>query len=481
MALPKPSLPPSLLLLLLLFAFFASTANGTGVFRVQQKLSGRKPGAMEDFKAHDSGRHERILSSLDFPIGGLGSINNIGLYYTQIGIGTPPKNYYVQVDTGSDLFWVNCFSCKGCPKKSNSGMKLTYYDPRGSKTGSLVPCGETFCSSVYRSTYASCSSNELCLYRVVYGDGSSSTGYFVTDYIQYDGVSGDHQTEPINASVTFGCGAQQSGDLGPSSETIDGILGFGQGNSSMISQLATSGKIRKIFAHCLDSADGSGIFAIGNVVQPKVNTTPLVPNQKHYNVNLTGIEVGGTFLELPTYLFDDGTDRGVIVDSGTTLAYLPDAVFKQLFNAMFKFHQDLTFYNNGVFICFSVDDEFPQVTFHFEKFLTLTVYPHEYLFPNKEDVWCVGWQNSGAQSRSGKDMFILGDLVLSNKLVVYDLENQVVGWVNHNCSSGIKIQDDETGEVYSVDAHHITSACTMNIARFTSLLLLIIMMCCLLY
>lgn len=75
------------------------------------------------------------------------------------------------------------------------------------------------------------------------------------------------------------CGAEQSGDLGPSSEEIDGILGFGQGDSSMISQLASSGTIRKIFAHCLDSGDGSGIFAIGNVVQPKVNSTPLVPNQ----------------------------------------------------------------------------------------------------------------------------------------------------------------------------------------------------------
>lgn len=75
------------------------------------------------------------------------------------------------------------------------------------------------------------------------------------------------------------CGAEQSGDLGPSSEEIDGILGFGQGDSSMISQLASSGTIRKIFAHCLDSGDGSGIFAIGNVVQPKVNTTPLVPHQ----------------------------------------------------------------------------------------------------------------------------------------------------------------------------------------------------------
>ena len=25
------------------------------------------------------------------------------------------------------------------------------------------------------------------------------------------------------------------------------------------------------------------------------------------------------------------------------------------------------------------------------------------------------------------------DLVLSNKLVVYDLDNEVIGWVDHNC------------------------------------------------
>lgn len=45
----------------------------------------------------------------------------------------------------------------------------------------------------------------------------------------------------------------------------------------MISQLASSGKVRKIFAHCLDTIKGGGIFAIGNVVQPKVKMTPLVP------------------------------------------------------------------------------------------------------------------------------------------------------------------------------------------------------------
>ncbi|RWW75561.1 hypothetical protein BHE74_00016408 [Ensete ventricosum] len=75
------------------------------------------------------------------------------------------------------------------------------------------------------------------------------------------------------------CGAQQSGDLGSSNEALDGILGFGQSNSSMISQLAASGTARKIFAHCLDTINGGGIFVIGHVVQPKVKTTPLVPDQ----------------------------------------------------------------------------------------------------------------------------------------------------------------------------------------------------------
>jgi hypothetical protein len=74
------------------------------------------------------------------------------------------------------------------------------------------------------------------------------------------------------------CGAKLGGDLGSSNLALDGILGFGQSNSSMLSQLAAAGKVRKMFAHCLDTVNGGGIFAIGNVVQPKVKTTPLVPD-----------------------------------------------------------------------------------------------------------------------------------------------------------------------------------------------------------
>lgn len=52
----------------------------------------------------------------------------------------------------------------------------------------------------------------------------------------------------------------------------------------------------------------------------------------HYNVYMKEIEVGGTVLELPTDVFDSGDRRGTIIDSGTTLAYLPEVVYDSMMN-----------------------------------------------------------------------------------------------------------------------------------------------------
>lgn len=70
-------------------------------------------------------------------------------------------------------------------------------------------------------------------------------------------------------------GSQQSGELGSSEQPLDGMLGFGQADSSMLSQLASAKKVKKIFSHCLDGSKGGGIFTIGEVVYPKVKTTSM--------------------------------------------------------------------------------------------------------------------------------------------------------------------------------------------------------------
>ncbi|KAM3212899.1 hypothetical protein ACQJBY_065739 [Aegilops geniculata] len=74
-----------------------------------------------------------------------------------------------------------------------------------------------------------------------------------------------------------------------------------------------------------------------------------------------------------------------------------------------------------------------------------------------QELYCMGFQTGGLQTKDGKDMVLLGDLAFSNKLVLYDLENQVIGWTDYNCSSSIKIKDDKTGSIYTVNAHDISS------------------------
>lgn len=448
--------------------------GGGKVFHVHHKFKER---SLTAFKAHDSLRHRRILANIDFPLGGTSSPVGAGLYFTKIGIGSPSNDYFVQVDTGSDIFWINCIQCTRCPKTSGLGVELKLYDPSASTTSKLLTCADDFCSSTQSGPLPGCTPDILCEYTVTYGDGSSSVGYFVKDFLKFDRVAGNFVTASANTSVTFGCGAKQSGDLGSSNEALDGLLGFGQANTSIISQLASSGKVKKMFAHCLDGVHGGGIFAIGQVVQPKVNTTPLVPNQQHYNVNMTAIDVGNTTLRLPTSVFETTERKGAIIDSGTTLAYFPDMIYMPLVKKILSYLSESDVLTvEGQFTCFpyseSVDDGFPNVTLHFENSLQLVVRPHEYLFHYRDNIWCLGWQNSALQPKDGKDTTLLGDLVLSNKLVFYDLENQVIGWTQYNCSSSIKLQDEQSGTVHLVGSHNISSASSLYMGRLIILLLL---------
>ncbi|MBA0630054.1 hypothetical protein Godav_002187 [Gossypium davidsonii] len=372
-------------------------------------------------RAHDIRRHGRLLSTIgvDLPLGGNGHPSETGLYFAKIGLGNPSKDYYVQVDTGSDILWVNCAGCDKCPTKSDLGLGLTLYDPKKSSTSSLVYCDQDFCTSTYDGPLPGCKPNLQCQYNVVYGDGSSTAGYFVKDNMKLEQVTGNLQSRSTNGTVVFGCGARQSGELGSSSEALDGILGFGQANSSIISQLAASGKVKKSFAHCLDNIEGGGIFAIGEVVSPKVKRTPMVQNQAHYNIVMKDIEVGGDLLRLPSDIFDSGDQKGTIVDSGTTLAYLPSSIYEPLMTKILSQQPALNLHTvEDQFTCFqfagSVDSGFPVVKFHFEDSLVLTVFPHEYTFQIREDIWCFGWQNSGVQSKDGKDMILLGGISLNS-------------------------------------------------------------------
>ncbi|KAH0914627.1 hypothetical protein HID58_029073, partial [Brassica napus] len=91
-----------------------------------------------------------------------------------------------------------------------------------------------------------------------------------------------------------------------------------------------------------------------------------------------------------------------------------------LFLLLFK---DLDYY-------LSTDKAFPVVNLHFEDSLKLTVYPHDYLFSLREDMYCFGWQSGGMTTQDGSDVILLGG------------------------SSSIKVKDG-SGAAYSVEADNL--------------------------
>ncbi|CAM0878035.1 unnamed protein product [Alopecurus aequalis] len=380
-------------------------------------------------------------------VGELALLSSPGIYYANVKLGSPAKEYSLQFDTGSDLMWVSCSSCTGCAKTNNLGIPLEFYDPNNSSTSSNISCSDDRCKDAIRAGHSVCqtsdSRNDQCRYDVTYADGATS-GYYVSDTMYFDIViaKGNEQVASASASVIFGCSNSRSRNL-----QADGIMGFGNNSPSVILQLNSQGVSPKAFSHCLTSSeDGGGILVFGEIVEPGIIFTPLVQSQARYNLNIKSIAVNGQKIHVNESLFTTYV-QGTLVDSGTSLAYLADGLYDPLINAIDNAvpQSVRADFLNGQ-LCYIVSSRsnlslFPILTIHFAGGALMRVGPANYLLrkgassnpANKEDIFCIGFQRS-KELEGYEHINILGDLVLRGKIFVYDLEQMRLGWVNYNCS-----------------------------------------------
>ncbi|CAH8277181.1 unnamed protein product [Arabidopsis lyrata] len=59
------------------------------------------------------------------------------LYYTTLQIRKPPREFNVVIDTGSNVLWVSCISCVGCPLQN-----VTFFDPGASSAAVKLACSD---------------------------------------------------------------------------------------------------------------------------------------------------------------------------------------------------------------------------------------------------------------------------------------------------------------------------------------------------
>ncbi|XP_022157723.1 aspartic proteinase Asp1 isoform X3 [Momordica charantia] len=219
-------------------------------------------------------------------------------YNVTLYVGQPPKPYFLDPDTGSDLTWLQCDApCQQCTETPHP-----LYRP----SDDLVPCKDPLCMSLHSSVDHRCENPDQCDYEVEYADGGSSLGVLVRDIFPLNLTNGD----PIRPRLALGCGYDQI----PGSSyyhPMDGILGLGKGAVSIVSQLHNQGIIRNVIGHCFSSRGGGYLFFGDDIYDShRVVWTPMSRDYpKHYSPGLGELIFNGrsTGLRNLFAVFDSGS------------------------------------------------------------------------------------------------------------------------------------------------------------------------------
>ncbi|GLT47132.1 hypothetical protein SLA2020_208470 [Shorea laevis] len=338
-------------------------------------------------------------SSLVFPV--TGNVHPLGYFAVSLSIGNPPRPFTFDIDTGSELTWVQCDApCTGCTVPPDQLYKLVQ--------DSTVPCKDPLCPVIQSLGTTTCEkpNDQPCDFDMAYVDGTSVHGVLVRDIFYLDTL--------LQSSFTFGCAYDiHHGQY--SSPPTTGLLGLGKGAASISSQL----RVENVIGHCY-SAKGGGFMFIGNDAVPSSGVSWVPTSQNAWTKNYVSGPADLLFNGNPT----GKTDLYVIFDSGSTYTYFNSAVYAAIIDELSK---DL----NGKPITQVPDPALPvcwegaelsevdfnsfTLSFTSTRNAQLQLTPENYLIISENGNICLGILN-GTEAGLQEDN-VIGDISMLDKLV----------------------------------------------------------------
>ncbi|XP_076953682.1 aspartic proteinase Asp1-like [Bidens hawaiensis] len=362
----------------------------------------------------------RSSSSIVFQV--TGNVYPTGYYYVTVNIGNPPKPYWLDLDTGSDLTWlqcdVPCTKCFPAPHKP--------YKPNKN----LVTCTDPLCASVNGPETLNCESpNDQCDYEVQYADHGSSLGLLVKDWfpLQYTNRT------VVKPRLAFGCGYNQEVEGPMDPPYTDGVLGLGSGKASILHQLNELGVTKNVVAHCL-GAQGDGHLFFGDefvpssgVIWSPMSTTKI---ENHYYLGTAELYVGGK----------TSGKKGLPIafDSGSTYTYFSEEAYKALLSMLLKDIRGKRIENanedKSLPVCWKGSKPFKSIqdvknlfkpimlSFAKSKKVRFQMDPESYLIISKYGNACLGILNGSEVGLESVNLVL--QTSFHDKIIIYDNENQ---------------------------------------------------------
>ncbi|XP_004503902.1 aspartic proteinase Asp1-like [Cicer arietinum] len=368
-------------------------------------------------------------SSIVFPV--FGNVYPVGFYNVTLNIGQPPRPYFFDVDTGSDLTWLQCDApCSQCSETPHP-----LYRP----SNDFVPCKDPLCASLQPNNDYTCEDPNQCDYEIEYADHYSTLGVLLNDVYLLNFTNGVQ----LKVRMALGCGYDQF--FSPSSyHPLDGILGLGRGKASLISQLNSQGLVRNVIGHCL-SLRGGGYIFFGNVYDSsRMSWTSFssIESGKHYSAGPAELVFGGRK--------SGAGNLNIIFDTGSSYTYFNSQAYQVLISLLSK---EL----NRKPIKAAPDDQTLPICWHGKKpfkninevkkyfkplALSFTkggrvkpqfeIPPEAYLIISNMGNVCLGILN-GFEVGLG-ELNVIGDISMLEKVMVFDNEKQLIGWGAADCN-----------------------------------------------
>lgn len=365
-----------------------------------------------------------------------------GQYLVKLRVGSPAQRVVLIADTGSDLTWINCrYRCRGRRCSGDSTHRRVFRADRSSSF-TTVPCSSAICKIDLANLFslASCPSPlDPCTYDYRYSDGSATLGLFANETVTFSLTNG--RKKRLH-NVLVGCSESSRGQ---SFQAADGVMGLGYSNYSFA--LKTAQKFGAKFSYCLvdhlSPKNVSSYLIFGshqqvNISLIRMRYTELVLGviNPFYAVNIKGISIGGSMLEIPAETWNLNGTGGVIVDSGTSLTVLTQPAYEPVMaalNGSLHGFQRLDLGIGPLEYCFNstgFNESFvARLEFHFVDGARFEPPVKSYVIDAAPGVKCLGFARAAWPGAS-----VIGNIMQQNHFWEFDIANSRLGFATSSCT-----------------------------------------------
>ncbi|KAL9118033.1 MAG: hypothetical protein Q9187_005425 [Circinaria calcarea] len=379
------------------------------------------------------------------------------LYFANVTLGTPPQNLRFHIDTGSSDLWTNSVNSELCQ-----------LSPEEAEAQDFESCSV---SGTYNanasSTYQYLDSNFL----IRYADRSGAQGDYVTDTLRIGGSTLTKLQLAVGYNSTSSEGVMGIGYPALEVQAVNnGDQPYANIPQAMVEQGLIQSNAYSLWLDDLASSSGSILF--GGVDTDKyhgsLSTLPIQPEEGAYLemiVTLTGVSLtqngkntSMATTELPT---------GVLLDSGSTLSYMPATLAQNLYKALNVQYSSRA---RRAFCDCSLAQSTATIDFSFSG-AVISVPLREMVLQGGADaqtlsgsLGCTFGIAAIPASSSGGGTFTLGDTFLRSAYVVYDIANNEISLAPTNFNSvKTNVMEIGTGANSVPDASGIASAVSVAV------------------